>query len=84
MSASDSRLSNQHEEVTEIISETIKPTLDEDGKKVMPPAAYIANAIKWLAYNKIEATRDNAKLKKLASLVDSLPFTDGDEHGLAN
>ena len=47
-------------------------------------AAQAACCIKFLKDNNIEATRDNAKLKKMAALVDSLPFTDNDEHGLAH
>lgn len=47
-------------------------------------AAQAACCIKFLKDNNVEATRDNATLSKMASLVSSLPFTTNDELGLAN
>jgi hypothetical protein len=47
-------------------------------------AAQAACCIKFLKDNNIEATRDSATLKKMASLVDSLPFSSADDLGLAN
>lgn len=78
--ATETELSELHGVVAKVLKvELTKDRSDpETGQKLDVPAALLAQAINFLKSNGINAVPDSPALR---SIVDSLPFSQGDEDG---
>lgn len=71
-----------HEAVANALLQAIQNGVIEKGEPVAVTPAYLAVATKFLKDNNIEATKDNETIKKLGTVVSTLPFSQPDEFGL--